>query len=263
MVDTTEPVASLVPLDPSRFERFEYPGDDFPYYNGRPAAISGRQWLFVMVMLVAAFVVLVTPIPMFAKGFGQFVPAVLFFAIPLIALAIVVPRHWTALFRRVGVRDIGWMVGFAVLNVLIGALIGFTLTTLSGTNPNAALAGLANLPLAGLILFFLKTIPQLFGEEVFTILPFLALLWLFCAKLRLSRRASIVAAWVIAALLFAGAHLPTYGWNVVQCLAVIGSTRLVLLLPYIMTKSIWVSTGAHILNDWILFILTILLTGPK
>ena len=35
-----------------------------------------------------------------------------------------------------------------------------------------------------------------------------------------------------------------------QCIAVIGSTRLVLLLPYT-SLSIWVSTGAHILNDWI------------
>ena len=34
--------------------------------------------------------------------------------------------------------------------------------------------------------------------------------------------------------------------------------RLILLLPYIMTKNIWVSTGAHILNDWTLFIIALL-----
>ena len=37
-----------------------------------------------------------------------------------------------------------------------------------------------------------------------------------------------------------------------------GHARLILLLPYIMTKNIWVSTGAHILNDWTLFIIALL-----
>jgi uncharacterized protein len=34
---------------------------------------------------------------------------------------------------------------------------------------------------------------------------------------------------------------------------IIGSARLVLTLPWILTKNIWVSTGAHIFNDWLLF----------
>jgi membrane protease YdiL (CAAX protease family) len=31
---------------------------------------------------------------------------------------------------------------------------------------------------------------------------------------------------------------------------VIGSARLVLTWAYVWTKNIWVSTGAHIINDW-------------
>jgi hypothetical protein len=33
---------------------------------------------------------------------------------------------------------------------------------------------------------------------------------------------------------------------------VIGSARMVLTLPWILTKNIWVSTGAHIINDWLI-----------
>jgi hypothetical protein len=33
----------------------------------------------------------------------------------------------------------------------------------------------------------------------------------------------------------------------------VGVARIVLLLSYIMTKNIWVSTGAHVLNDWATF----------
>jgi membrane protease YdiL (CAAX protease family) len=52
--------------------------------------------------------------------------------------------------------------------------------------------------------------------------------------------------------MFGALHLPTYGWNWIQCLVIIGGARLVLTLPYIMTRNIWVSTGAHIINDWTL-----------
>jgi len=33
---------------------------------------------------------------------------------------------------------------------------------------------------------------------------------------------------------------------------------MVLTLPWILTKNIWVSTGAHIANDWLLFSLSLL-----
>lgn len=86
-------------------------------------------------------------------------------------------------------------------------------------------------------------------------------MYFFFSRMKLSRKTSIVLAWLLSAVLFGMAHLPTYGWNLFQCLVVIGSARLILLLPYIKTKNIWVSTGAHIINDWTFFGLTILLAG--
>ena len=62
----------------------------------------------------------------------------------------------------------------------------------------------------------------------------------------------------MVALLFAAVHLPTYGWNVIQVVLGVGVARIVLLIPYLMTKNILVSTGAHILNDWSSFTLAIL-----
>jgi len=35
----------------------------------------------------------------------------------------------------------------------------------------------------------------------------------------------------------------------------------VLTLPWIMTKNIWVSTGAHIVNDWLLFTMSLFGAG--
>lgn len=241
-----------------RFDKFEYPNDDFPYYNGIPTEISVAQWLWVMAAVVLGFFALVTPIPFVTGDIGGFIHAILFFAIPLVGLAIVAGKQWTALFRKVSGRDIMWMVAFALLNMVATILVGYFVMTFLGAASNPALSGLGELDSSRRVLFFLKTAPQLFGEEVLSILPFLAILYFSYSRMRRSRKMSIVIAWLAAAIIFGAAHLPTYDWNLIQCFVVIGTARLVLTLAYIKTKNLWVSTGAHILNDWTFFALTIL-----
>ncbi|QSR20066.1 hypothetical protein CA833_23270 [Novosphingobium sp. KA1] len=55
--------------------------------------------------------------------------------------------------------------------------------------------------------------------------------------------------------------MPTYQWNFVQCFLVIGTARVALLTGYVVTKNTWVSTAAHVLNDWIFF--TVIATLQK
>ena len=110
------------------------------------------------------------------------------------------------------------------------------------------------------MLFYPRTAIQLLGEELLTILPFLALLYFLVAKAGWSRKRAVLLSWLVTAVAFGLVHLPTYDWNVLQCVLVIGGARMILTLAYIRTKNIWVSTGAHILNDWALFSIP-LLTG--
>ena len=242
----------------SRFNRLEDPASDFPFYNGLPASISNRQWMFVMAMVVVGFVVLALQIPWPKGMFWQFIPAILMPGIPLVALAYVAPGHWKAIFGKVGGREVKLMFGFALLNIVVSMSIGAIFNALANVTPNGITAQLGNLDVAERIAFFAKTIPQLFGEEVITLLPFLALLQWFSKDLGMGRKGAIVGAWLTTSVIFGLIHLPTYDWNWIQCLVVIGSARLVLTLPWILTKNIWVSTGAHIINDWLLFTMTIL-----
>ena len=245
----------------SRFNRLEDPASDFPFYNGVPASISNRQWMFVMAMVVVGFVVLALPIPWPKGTFWQFIPAILMPGIPLAALAYVAPGHWKAIFGKAGGREVKLMFGFALLNIVVSMSIGAIVNALANVTPNSATAQLGNLGVAERIAFFAKTLPQLFGEEVITLLPFLALLQWFSKDLGMGRKGAIVGAWLTTSVIFGLIHLPTYDWNWIQCLVVIGSARLVLTLPWILTKNIWVSTGAHIVNDWLLFTMTILGAG--
>jgi hypothetical protein len=244
-----------------RFPRLEDPASDFPFYNGAPTFISNRQWLFVMAMVVVGFLALASPIPWPSGVFWPFVPAVLMPGIPLIGLAYVAPGHWQAIFGKVGGREVKLIFGFALLNIVISMSVGAIVLALAGATPNAMTAQLGGLDTAGRVAFFAKTIPQLLGEEVITLLPFLALLQMFSRGFGVGRKGAIIGAWLITSLIFGLLHLPTYDWSLIQCIVVIGSARMVLTLPWILTKNLWVSTGAHIVNDWLLFSMSLLGAG--
>jgi uncharacterized protein len=240
-----------------RLWRLEDPQGDFPFYNGAPAAIPGWQWLFVMAAVAIGFAVLVLPVPWPDGPLRALIPATLFACIPLAALARVAPGHWTAIFGRVGLRELRLMLGFALLNLVVSMGVGVVVHALVEVAPNAAAAQLSGMDTAGRIAFFAKTLPQLLGEELVTVLPFLAILYLLSNRFAVGRKYAIVGAWLISSLIFGLIHLPTYDWNLIQCIAVIGTARMVLTLPWILTKNIWVSTGAHIINDWLLFTVTL------
>jgi hypothetical protein len=211
--------------------------------------------------VAAGFAVLVAPIPWPAGPLGAMIPAVLFPLIPLAALAQVAPGHWKAIFGKVGRRELRLMLGFALLNIVVSMSVGAIVRAVADVTPNAATALLSGMDTAGRIAYFAKTVPQLFGEEVVTILPFLAVLTLLSAGFGVGRKAAIVGAWLISSLLFGLIHLPTYDWNLIQCVVVIGTARMVLTLAWILTKNIWVSTGAHITNDWLLFSMSLVGAG--
>lgn len=252
---TTSPEAS------ERLVRWEGHSGEFPFFNGVPISLSASQWLWVMAMVVVAFVVLTLPVTWPGGSAGQFIPAILFPLIPLAALAYVAPRHWRVMFGKVGARELRLMLGFALLNIVVSLSVGAIVASLTSVASNASTAQLADLDSAGKAAFFAKTLPQLLGEEVITLLPFLALLQVFSKGIGIGRRGAVIGAWLASSVMFGLIHLPTYDWNLIQCLVIIGSARMVLTLPWILTKNLWVSTGAHIVNDWLLFGLGILGAG--
>jgi uncharacterized protein len=226
---------------------------DFPYYAGDPVPLHGRHWLVVLGGVALAFCLLVSPYTRLPDPWSTVMPSLLFCAVPLLALATVAGRAWTALYRRVTRRDGLWMVGIAVANLVVSILVGLMLSASHPTASNPAFATLGAADTSARVIAFAAMVPQLAGEELFTILPFLACLWLLHTRWAVPRNTALIAAWVLSAIPFALVHLPTYNWNILQCLVVIGSARLMLSLAYLATRNLWVSTGAHIINDWALF----------
>lgn len=225
---------------------------DFPYYAGQPVLLMGRHWLVLMAALALGFAALVL-LPL--SGFPQnLLSALLFIVIPLLALRWVAGAHWTALFRPVGLRQIGLMVLFAILTLVGSAVVALILSQFVTFSHNPVSVSLASMTFRELVARLIPTLPQLLGEELFGILPFLAVLWLCVTRLGLSRRVGIGIALISSALIFGAAHLPTYDWHWGQALIGIGSARVFLTLAYLATRNVWVSAGAHVLNDWTGFV---------
>lgn len=239
----------------------EDPGRDFPFYQGVPVALTGAQWWLLLALVAGAFALLIAPIAWPGGELGTFVPALLFPLIPLAGLAWVSQGNAGRLFGPVGLREIKLMILFALLNIAVTMTIGGIVRATLGAAANPAIATANNLSSVGLAIFLSKTAVQLVGEEVLTMIPLLAILHVLVARAGLGRSAALVWAWLGSAVLFGLVHLPTYQWDFAQCLLIIGTARLVLSLAYIKTKNLWVSTGAHILNDW--FLIMINVVGSK
>jgi membrane protease YdiL (CAAX protease family) len=227
-------------------------GPDFPWHGGNPPAIAGRGWLLVMLAVVAGFAALTLPLPFTDTLLTGWLRMAAFVGLPLLGLRMASPGHWHVIFGRVGGRELRLMFGFAFTNIVVSMTVGVLIKTYGTVIGNASIADAATLEGIRLFSFFAKVAPQMLGEELLTILPFLALLAFCHDRLGFGRNASAAIAWLLSAAAFGLVHLPTYNWNFVQCLVVIGSARLVLTWAYVWTKNIWVSSGAHVINDWLL-----------
>lgn len=232
---------------------------DFPFYSDKPPIVSGAGWLLVISAAAAGFVALGIPLPFVDNVFTGWLRAAAFVALPLAALTIAAAGHWQAIFRRVGIRDVLVMFGFAILNIILTLSVGTLLQAFGSVSTNSAVADAADLEGARLASFFAKVGLQLLGEELITILPFLAILAYLHNKAGVNRNAAVLSAWLTSAVIFGILHLPTYEWNILQCFFVIGCARLILTWAYVWTKNIWISTGAHVINDWVLIGSTVFL----
>lgn len=233
----------------------EKPNDDFPFYHGKPNRITALQWMMILASIAVGFSVLTIDLDWLSGTFGGIARSTLFVAIPLTVFYSTLSRNCTAIFRKLCWKDSLVMLSVALLNLIVTITLGTIFVHTLGADTNVSISALKDLPDNEQLLFLAQSLPQLFGEELLTILPFLAITHLCFGKFRLSRTQSVICAWLLSSLVFGLVHLPSYNWNWLQCIVIIGSARLVLTLAYIRTKNIWVSTGAHIINDWIIFLL--------
>ncbi|MCR6672450.1 CPBP family intramembrane glutamic endopeptidase [Devosia ginsengisoli] len=232
---------------------------DYPYYNGSPVEIGPLGWLAIVAAVGVAFTLLIT-LP-FATFPLSLITPIVYTGLPLLTLALVSGGHQNALFRRFGLKEFGLAIGFGLLTLAASFAVGLVLFQITDMSANPTAGVLAKIGGVDLVAFLVRTAIQLVGEELMTILPLLAILWLCVRHFGLSRRVGLVIAVILSTAWFAAVHLPTYNWNFIQCFGGIGTARLVLTAAFLLTRNLWVSAGAHVVNDWTEFFLPMLLGG--
>lgn len=250
--------------DQARFGRLIERNDerDFPFYNFLPAEIPTWKWIAIILSCIIGFAILL--LVGFENQLLDLIPRILFAGIPLATFITLVKPNWRAIFKPLKLADIPTIIVFWLLTLGLSAAAAFIV---SGGSPvghfteNSATNTVLDGGFWGIVGFYLGTFMQLFGEELVTILPFLAILYWLHAKFNVSRKLAIILALIVTAVSFGAMHLPTYDWNVVQALLLIGVARIALTLAYIRTKNILVSFGAHVLNDWVGFTLALVVAA--
>lgn len=157
--------------------------NDFPFYNGRPSPLSVAQWLFLMASVCAGFAALYIPLQSFSAPWSELFLAILFAVVPLLALRLVAGSAWLGLFKRLEPRDVVFAVGVVLLNIAVTLAVGLLVSKRFHVSANPIIGVLENEAGAERVVRWLSSIPQLLGEEVFTLLPFLASLTLLTKTL--------------------------------------------------------------------------------
>lgn len=230
----------------------------FPYQDGRTRRLSAPRWGVALAGAVAGFLLL-SCLPQVVPGdVGRWLGVLALPVAPLLGLVIAAGRDWAALFHRPTWRDVLVGLIFAPASLVVSFAAGLAASRFTQVNANPVHETLGAMDWSHRLEFLIATAPQLVGEELITAIVFLALLALLR---RAPRPLAIGLACLGSALVFGALHLPTYGWNAIQALGVIGLARVVLFAPYLITKNLWSSALAHVVNDWTLFLLGLLIVA--
>lgn len=228
----------------------------FPFYNGKPYKLSLGQWIFWLVATIGGFFVF-TGIG-FPESFNKFVETLSKLEKNMVGIAIMVSvfvlvfgsyyiiskKNLGLLFPPITKKQLGssMVIGWAGL-IVIGLFTNFVVEDVFHviTHKDSAFTtiGLGT---------FIETTIQLFLEEMWAIVPFLAILAIG-TKFKVDRKISIILAWVLSSIIFALYHIESYDGDIVQVLLVITPARLILTYSYLRYKSIWASYTTHLTYD--------------
>lgn len=224
------------------------PPRELPFADDDAPKPAAWRWALALLAVAAGLAVLLLG----QSALGELPAVLLFVALPLVGLMVLTGGRLRLVLPRPTGRDVAVGLGFGLLNLIAVPLLGWLVTRLIPTAPNPVNDLLSRLTPETIPGFFAMTGLQLIGEELVTVIPFLAVMVL-ARRLGASRPAAIVIGAIGAALTFAAMHFPTYQWHILQTVLLIGGARLILLGAWLTTRNLWASVIAHIFNDWTLF----------
>lgn len=155
------------------------------------------------------------------------------------------------LFKRMTLKNIPMILAYVVITI-----VGVTILS--------NLLHLLNIPLVSnpetsspSALTFLRLLPALLGEEMLVLVPVSMVLELSEKQQNKLDKGKLTMLVIVSSLIFGALHLPTYHWNFVQSLIMIGIVRIPFTIAYLKTKSVLPSFLIHYIYDVALIFITL------
>ena len=223
---------------------------DFPFYNDPTI-----RTIDILILLAAPILFSIYTFTPFSIPFGM--GPYVFTLVHLVAFLYVARGKISLLIKNPRIRDYIRIIVTLILQYIFAIGISMVLKNVL----NVTLNNNEVLELNMGIKFWIAVIVQLFGEELYKILIFLAVLTIMNKKTK-KRTLSIVVATTVSLLCFALLHATTYN-SIIQIIVLQGFVSIFCLYNYLKTKNILTSYFEHLLFDAIPFILVMIDIIPK
>ncbi|RVU54356.1 CPBP family intramembrane glutamic endopeptidase [Anaerosphaera multitolerans] len=213
---------------------------DFPFGN-----VSNLRWFLSLTLLFLTFFLI------FVGGIVEniIIAIVFFVAGCFVSLYLLDKRFWRKVFKPLKLGDL-FKIFLVLLFTYAAAFLVSQLSVSMNDNPIIDM-----LSKDKVVIYFFISILQLLGEEILFLIPFLFIFNKL--KYKTNKKVALTIAWFLSSEIFGILHLPTYSYNLFQCLVVIATIRFALSLGYIWTKNLTVTYIVHVLYDWIILLLLI------
>ncbi len=106
------------------------------------------------------------------------------------------------------------------------------------------------------VLFLFKAIPMIFGEELLTFVILFIVTGLLAQSY--SYKKALTIGVIVSTLVFSLLHLPSYDWNLIQVLLIIGAIRIPFTLASLRSNSLWEGFAVHYVYDTLIFVVILL-----
>lgn len=106
------------------------------------------------------------------------------------------------------------------------------------------------------VLFLFKAIPMIFGEELLTFVILFIVTGLLAQSY--SYKKALTFGVIVSTLFFSLLHLPSYDWNLIQVLLIIGAIRIPFTLASLRSNSLWEGFAVHYVYDTLIFVVILL-----
>ena len=225
------------------FFKFEDENTDLPFYNNEPE-LSKMNWALLILAEILFLIPIFHPIKMSDEVFSFYLCLIV-----LLPLIYVSKGNLGLFFKKVKRENIKLIIACTILPFAYSMFMIFILEFLN-ISPESPIE-----PMATTLISVISMVVQLMGEELFKVILLIIAMYVIYHFTK-NRKLSVIISAMLTMAIFGLVHYK-YG-PIIQILLIQGLGSIFDLYAYLKTKNVFVSYLAHLLFDFIPFLMELI-----